>query len=342
MKKYGILFLSILLISFSCSDKAETIKLEPGTLEYMLAKDLAAVVPSVDPDSNIVLVSTKYFDVTTGEIIQVIYTSFGSRSAELAKMDANRIKSILQMNADKLAEQKLVLHAASEKGISISEAELDSMLQEQYKRVGGEEAFKRQLESNGITIEFVRKDITNAYMAQKYMDQVFADADLISDKEIDERYRQLLQQDRTASVQHILMMTQGKAEAQKAEIYKKMKKILNRARQGEDFGELAQQYSEDPGSKDRGGLYEDFARGTMVKPFEEAAFKVPVGELSDIIETRYGYHILKVVDRKQETRTLDEMRDELKEEITKNKEGQFINEHMDTLKSEADYTLTTL
>ena len=66
-----------------------------------------------------------------------------------------------------------------------------------------------------------------------------------------------------------------------------MKKILTRAKAGEDFGELAKRFSEDPGSKDKGGLYENFKRGTMVKPFEDAAFTVTIGELSDIIETQF-------------------------------------------------------
>jgi len=62
------------------------------------------------------------------------------------------------------------------------------------------------------------------------------------------------------------------------------------------------EFTEDPGSKSSGGLYADFEKGKMVPEFEEAAFSVPIGEISDIVETQYGYHILKVIDRKKEDR----------------------------------------
>jgi parvulin-like peptidyl-prolyl isomerase len=116
-----------------------------------------------------------------------------------------------------------------------------------------------------------------------------------------------------------------------------MKKILARAKANEDFGKLAESYSEDPGSKSKGGLYEKFTRGTMVKPFEDAAFTVPIGELSDIIETRYGYHILKVVDRQKETRSYEEVKSEIQKKLLKEKEGDLRTVHLEKLKEESSY-----
>ena len=152
-----------------------------------------------------------------------------------------------------------------------------------------------------------------------------------------DNYQQLIQNDKTATVKHILLLTQGKSEQEKAGIYKKMQGILARAKNGEDFDQLAATYSEDPGSKDKGGLYEDFERGTMVKPFEDAAFSVPVGELSDIIETQYGYHILKVIDRKKESRSFEEVKPEIKQKLVKEKDRDFVNHHIEKLKEESNY-----
>jgi hypothetical protein len=73
-------------------------------------------------------------------------------------------------------------------------------------------------------------------------------------------------------------------------------------------------FSEDPGSKNTGGLYENFPKGQMVKPFEDAAFTLPIGSLSDIVETPYGYHILKIIDRKKETKPYEEVKKDLEEE----------------------------
>jgi len=217
------------------------------------------------------------------------------------------------------------------------ETYVDSLLQTQYKSAGGEQVFIDYLAKNGVTIEYVKKDMANGYIVGKYLENVLLAESDISEKELEDDYRQMIQKDITASVQHVLLMTQGKSEQEKGVIYKKMKQILARARAGEDIGELAKKYSEDPGSKDKGGLYPDFKRGTMVKPFEDAAFTVPVGELSDIIETRYGYHILKVIDRKKETRSFEEVKIEIQKKLVKEKEGDFRKVHLDKLKEESSY-----
>ena len=113
----------------------------------------------------------------------------------------------------------------------------------------------------------------------------------------DEDLRKTYQEDKTATVRHILLLTQGKTDAEKAAVRAKMDGILARARKGEDFAALAKETTEDQNSKETGGLYADFTRGRMVKSFEDAAFSVPVGQISGIIETPYGYHILKVEER---------------------------------------------
>jgi parvulin-like peptidyl-prolyl isomerase len=337
MKKLLPGLLILLFMLSSCSTEKEKVTLEPGTPGYVFAKDLATVIPSVDPDSNKVIVETAKFAVTTGEVIDVILTNFGTGAGDLKKMPAERIKGILEMNAERLAEKKLILDAAKDEGISVTDQDIDSVLQAQYKQMGGEEAFTNYIAKNGITIEKVREDIADGYLANKYMESVMREKSGITDEELQNQYRQMIQKDTQASVQHILLMTQGKPEQEKAVIFKKMKQILARARAGEDFGQLAATYSEDPGSKDKGGLYANFERGTMVKPFEDAAFTVPVGELSDIIETRYGYHILKVVDRKKETRSFEEVRPELEKKMVQAQSGDLSKAHMEKLKEENEF-----
>jgi foldase protein PrsA len=101
---------------------------------------------------------------------------------------------------------------------------------------------------------------------------------------------------------HILLMTTDPethkplSPEKKAEKRKEMEDILKQARSGADFGELAKKYSEDPGSKDKGGEY-TFPRGQMVKEFEDTAFSMKTNEISDIIETQYGYHIIKLSEK---------------------------------------------
>ena len=97
---------------------------------------------------------------------------------------------------------------------------------------------------------------------------------------------------------HILLMYKGSANASeeitrtKEEAYQDIQKLLKRARAGEDFAELAKEYSNCPSSKNGGDLGE-FGKGDMVKPFEDAAFSLKKDEFSNIVETRYGFHIIK-------------------------------------------------
>jgi peptidyl-prolyl cis-trans isomerase D len=99
----------------------------------------------------------------------------------------------------------------------------------------------------------------------------------------------------SVDVQQILLMTQGKPPSDEPAIKAKAEDVLKQAKAGSDFAELAKKYSDDPGSKDKGGLYAGVVRGQMVPEFEQAAFTVKPGQLSGVVKTQYGYHIVKVL-----------------------------------------------
>ncbi len=120
---------------------------------------------------------------------------------------------------------------------------------------------------------------------------------------------------------HILLLTQDPTTHEplpadkKAEKKKEMEDILKQAKSGTDFAELAKKYSEDPGSKDKGGEY-TFPRGRMVKEFEDTAFSMKTNEISDIIETSYGYHIIKLSEKIPAKKVdLSEVKDGIKEHL---------------------------
>jgi peptidyl-prolyl cis-trans isomerase C len=116
-----------------------------------------------------------------------------------------------------------------------------------------------------------------------------------------------------------------------------MEGILARARKGEDFGKLAKQFTDDPGSKERGGLYEDFERGAMVPAFDSLAFSLPLGGLSDVFETPYGYHIMKVIRRGGESKPLAAVKERLSLEIKNKKQRAAYTQLIDTLKLKYQY-----
>ena len=338
MKRVLYLVLTLAVLFVGCSGKSEKVQLKEGTAAFELAKELAKTLPALDPGTNTVLVSAKKFEITSGEAIQAIQNNIGNRSAQLKQYDAARLKQVLEQSAVQLAERKLLLDAAAAAKTVVSPEELDKALQEQYSRAGDEKKFQEVLASNGISFDYVKSSVQANLLIDKYLNDAMAAQSSATEDEIQKAY----QQDKTASVRHILLLTQGKSDQEKQAIRQKMEEILARAKSGEDFAGLAKQYSEDPGSKDKGGLYEDFGRGQMVKPFEEAAFSVPIGQISDIVETQYGYHIIQVVDRKKESRPLEEVRPELEAQIKQAKKGETYQALMTKLKKDAGFKTIAL
>ena len=116
---------------------------------------------------------------------------------------------------------------------------------------------------------------------------------------------------------HILFLVEkGASEERERQVRDKAKAVLALARQGKDFGELAKTYSEGP-TKNKGGDLGYFSEGSMVKSFEGAAFKLKAGEISDLVRTPFGYHIIKVEDVKEAgTKPLEEVREEILDKVT--------------------------
>jgi peptidyl-prolyl cis-trans isomerase D len=112
---------------------------------------------------------------------------------------------------------------------------------------------------------------------------------------------------------HILLETAGKNDE---DVKKRAEEILKQVKGGADFAELAKKVSEDKGSKEKGGDLDYFGRGRMVPEFEQAAFSMEPGQISDLVKSQFGYHIIKVVDKKAgATRPLEEVRAQIQQQL---------------------------
>ncbi len=138
----------------------------------------------------------------------------------------------------------------------------------------------------------------------------------ISDDQLKAQYQQNIQQYQVPNrvhVEHVLLMTVGKPDAEVEEIKKKADDILSQAKKGANFEELAKKYSEDPGTKDKGGDLGWIIQGQTVAEFEKAAFTLPKGSISDLVKTQYGFHILKIIDKESaHTKPFDEVKDSIR------------------------------
>jgi len=135
--------------------------------------------------------------------------------------------------------------------------------------------------------------------------------------DIDRAYNNNIEQYTTPEqvrASHILLKTEGKDEAA---VKAKIEELLKQARGGADFAELARKNSEDEGSAKNGGDLDFFQRGRMVAEFDQAAFAMQPGQISDPVKTQYGYHIIKLVDKKPATtKTLAEVRQQLSDQLS--------------------------
>jgi peptidyl-prolyl cis-trans isomerase D len=113
--------------------------------------------------------------------------------------------------------------------------------------------------------------------------------------------------------EHILFMTVGKPDAEVEEIKKKADDVLKQAKKGAKFDDLAKKYSEDPGSKDKGGDLGWITQGQTVPEFEKTAFSLNPGQISDLVKTQYGFHIIKVLEKETaHTKPFDEVKESLR------------------------------
>ncbi len=225
-------------------------------------------------------------------------------------------KEVLEQIKEKLLEdfiiQKIILTEASNMDISVTAEEIDKLLEQLIEDYGGQEQFDKLIEERGIDLDNLKQDFHFQLTAEKLMEEVTKEVE-INNKEIREYYEnnpdEFKEFPDEVKARHILVDDEDEA-----------KKLLEQLKNGADFAELAKQHSKDPGSKDEGGDLGYFNRGAMVAEFDEAVFNMEVGEISDIVKTRYGYHIIKL-----EEKTIGpvikfaEIEEELKEQLLLNK-----------------------
>ena len=175
--------------------------------------------------------------------------------------------------------------------------------------------------------------VVNNLLTIEYLDKVVSAQVKASDEEIKAYYEANKDSYRTKELlrgRHILIKAEKNAtEAEKQAARKKAEEVLIKVRAGGDFSALAVEFSDDPGSKERGGNLGWFSRGQMAPEFEKAAFSLAPGGVSDIVETKFGYHIIKVEERKDPTlQPLDEVRGQIELKLTRDKRRKAVEDYV--------------
>jgi len=254
---------------------------------------------------------------------QQIYSQFGQ---DINAMLIGARGRVLDLNLEVDALERLFFNAiidqeADKRGIKPTEEEIEAEFQQQYTAFLSdhnvtEDQLADYLTGQGSSLDQfksdARKSVADQLTVQAVREAVAGEIDLTADqiKSYFDENRDRYDTEEEVRASHILVKTEDEA-----------REILDELANGADFATLAEERSIDTGSAVNGGDLGWFKRGQMVKPFEDAAFALNVGETSGIVKTDYGYHIIRVTDRKEAThpeldQVIDQVRSDLKDEIT--------------------------
>ena len=198
--------------------------------------------------------------------------------------------------------------------------------------------FAKMLEKEGMTVEDFKQRLLEIYAPEEVLRLEVKNRISIGDREVEQYYKDHpteFDKKDEVTVREIVLLadTPDKVAARRDEV----KGILERIRAGEDFAAVAQQVSES-GTKDKGGLLGTVGRGDLSQALEAVAFSLPAGQVSDALETPYGFHILKVETRQvSERASLDEVRENLREVLAAKKYDEDVTRFRKKIRSEAEW-----
>ncbi len=177
----------------------------------------------------------------------------------------------------------------------------------------------------------------SAILAQELIRRQIIDKTEINDAEARKYYQEnkaQFSQPERIKARHILIAVEDPASADsKKAAREKAEKILARVRAGEDFAELAKKYSDDPGSREKGGDLGFFSRGQMIEPFEKAAFSLKVGEISGLVESPFGYQLIKVAERlPAQTTPYEKVKEQVREKALEAKRESVLEAYLQQLR----------
>jgi peptidyl-prolyl cis-trans isomerase C len=266
----------------------------------------AAAKPSVktsDLFGSKVVAKGKNVEVTRGQVDDEVVRIKAQAAARGQSIPPEQLTMMERQILERLILVQLLKAQATDADKAAGKALAEKQFADTKTRFGSEEALNRQLKLMGATREEMlaklNESTTAETVAKRELKVNVTDAD--AKKYYDDNPARF-EEPEMVRASHILLMTTDPktntqlSDEQKAAKRKQMEGILKRARAGEDFAKLAQEYSEDPGSKDKGGEYK-FARGRMVPEFEAAAFSLGTNQISDIVTTQFGYHIIKLSEK---------------------------------------------
>jgi peptidyl-prolyl cis-trans isomerase C len=240
---------------------------------------------------------------------------------------------------DQLITYNVLKQEAAARSVQVPDAEVDAKVQEMRKPFATDAEFQKALTARNTTASQLKEDARADLVINKMMEAEVANATAATEADAKDFYDKnpdRFKQPDSIRASHILIMAAENADdATKKAARAKIDGVLKRVKAGEDFAALAKEHSQD-GSSAQGGDLGFFPRGQMVPPFDQAAFALKPGEISDVVTTQFGYHIIKLIERKEaSTVPFDTVKPRVLEFLSNDKKQQRINALIDDAKKRA-------
>lgn len=236
---------------------------------------------------------------------------------------------------DRIVGFHLLVQEARSRKVVAPPWEVDAQIEQIKKQFPSEDAFKQMLQTRGVTLERLRADTAQTIAVNQMLQGELEPKVKITEAEARtffEQNKPRFRQEESVRASHILIRVEEQADvATKAKARAQADDVLRQLKKGAPFADLAKKYSQDPGSAPNGGDLGFFSRGQMVPAFDQAAFALKPGQTSGVIETPFGFHIIRVSETKP-GRDLgyDEVKaqieDYLKQQIRDLKSQEFVDQ----------------
>ncbi|MDI6717165.1 MAG: peptidylprolyl isomerase [Actinomycetota bacterium] len=269
-------------------------------------------------------------NITVAEVDERLKQMMGNHmeqfKGEQGKILEDQVKYDL---LNKMIERELLVQEADKLGIKVSKKQLDAKIKEMMKafNLKDEKALLEALKQQSMTLEQFKEDVEKYAKVQMLGERITKDVK-VAPKEVEDYYNlnknEFLTKDQVHAA-HILVDKEEDA-----------KKILKELRNGADFAELARKYSIDTGSKSSGGDLSWKDKDMYVKEFADACWSLEPGQLSEPVKTQYGYHIIKLIDKKPaRQKTFSEVESQIKEKLVLAKKQELFNKWYSDIKKKA-------
>lgn len=251
-----------------------------------------------------------------------------------------RVHEVYQKVLEKLIEEKLIDQEVKRSGIKVTSKEIEGALEDIKRRSAAtQEELEKALAKEGLTLEAYKKEIEKRIQRMKLINWAVKVDSKAGEREWRDFYQKNIDQYRSNESyrpsQIIFLVPKEATLEEVREIRKKCQKVLERVTRGEDFGEMALLYSEDISAKDRGDLGY-FKKGELIPELEREAIRLRVGEVSGIIRTNFGFHIIKLFDRKGDTPPpFEEVKEKVKADYYDKEMEKAFQQFLSTLKEKS-------